>query len=66
MAQPQVIVTSEPYPGASRAEDILAHPALADLRAGSLSATSNADWVCGTPYLLRAVAKMKDLREAIE
>jgi iron complex transport system substrate-binding protein len=66
MAQPQVVVTSEPYPGASRAEEILAHPALADIRERGLSATSNADWVCGTPYLLRAVAKMKTLREAFE
>ncbi len=66
MAQPQVIVSSEPYPGASRAEEILSHPALAEIRANGLSATSNADWVCGTPFLLRAVAKMKSLREAIE
>lgn len=66
MAQPQVVVTSEPYPGASRAEEILAHPALAEVREGGLAATSNADWVCGTPYLLRAVAKMKTLREAVE
>ena len=66
MAAPQVIVTSEPYPGASRAEDILRHPALAEVRARGLTATSDADWICGTPYLLRAVARMKDLREALE
>ncbi len=67
MAAPQVIVTSTPYPGASRAEDILVHPALAVLRQGAgLASTTDADWVCGTPHILRAVAAMKAAREALE
>jgi iron complex transport system substrate-binding protein len=67
MAAPQVIVTSTPYPGASRSEEILDHPALAALRdSAGIAATTDADWVCGTPYLLRAVAAMKTAREALE
>lgn len=67
MAAPKVIVTSTPYPGQSRAEEILTHPALALLRAkAGVSATSDADWVCGTPHILRAIAAMKTAREAVE
>ena len=33
MAAPRMIVTSSPYPGASRSEEILVHPALAAVRA---------------------------------
>ncbi|MFZ1470877.1 MAG: ABC transporter substrate-binding protein [Paracoccaceae bacterium] len=67
MAAPQVVVTSTPYPGASRSEEILSHPALQDLalKAG-FTATTDADWLCGTPALLRAVQQMKTAREAIE
>lgn len=66
MAAPRVVVTSEPYPGASRSEEILAHPALAALRqSAGVVASSDADWVCGTPHLLRAVAAMKAMREAL-
>ena len=67
MAAPQVVVTSTPYPGASRSEEILSHPALQDLalKAG-FTATTDADVVCGTPGLLRAVQQMKTARESIE
>ncbi|NBO21195.1 MAG: ABC transporter substrate-binding protein, partial [Rhodobacteraceae bacterium] len=51
MAAPDLLVTSAPYPGASRAEEVLTHPALSALRARSAKAAlSDADWVCGTPY----------------
>jgi len=67
MASPQVVVTSTPYPGASRAEDLLTHPALQALRQrAGIAATTSADWVCGTPHILRAMAKMKTAREALE
>ena len=67
MAEPQVVVTSTPYPGASRSEELLTHPALRAIRASAgLAATSDADWVCGTPHILRAMAKMKAAREGLE
>lgn len=60
MAAPDVIVTSEPYPGASRAEEVLTHPALraAQGKAGA-NLHTNADWVCGTPHILRAIGQMR-------
>lgn len=63
LAAPDVVVTGEVYPGASRAEEILSHPALAGLtRAG---AVSDADWVCGTPRVLGAIARLGAAREAL-
>lgn len=66
MAAPDLIVTSTPYPGASRSEEILAHPALTALRdrAGAARIT-DADWICGTPYLLRAIEAMAQARAAL-
>jgi iron complex transport system substrate-binding protein len=63
MAQPEMIVTSTPYPAASRAEEILQHPALLALRDQSAGArVSDADWVCGTPHLIRAIRQMQSAR----
>ena len=66
MAGPDVVVTATPYPGASRAEEILVHPALKAVqsRAGAAEVT-DADWICGTPHVLRAVRAMAEAREAL-
>ncbi len=67
MAAPKMIVTSTPYPGQSRSEEILTHPALQAVRDKAARARmSDADWVCGTPYLLKAVRGMADARRALE
>lgn len=67
MAAPEMIVTSTPYPGASRSEEILIHPALAALRdKAAASRITDADWICGSPYLLRAVSAMADARTALD
>lgn len=67
MAGPELIVTSERYPGASRSEDILVHPALRAVQArAGVELTSNADWVCGTPHLMRAIGKMQAARAVSE
>lgn len=66
IAQPTVVVTSTPYPGASRAEEILTHPALDAIRSNAARASvRDADWVCGTPHILNAVRTMADTRSAI-
>ena len=66
MAAPDVIVTSTPYPGASRSEEILAHPALAAIRRDAARAkVSDADWVCGTPALLNAIRTMAEARPSL-
>lgn len=63
MANPDVVVTGQPYPGASRAEAIMQHPVVAQLKRQHTSGTmTDRDWVCGTPYVLRAIADMRALR----
>lgn len=67
LAQPDVLVTSAPYPGASRAEEILTHPALRVIRDNADTARfSDADRVCGTPHILRAIRAMAAVRAALE
>ena len=66
LAAPDLVVTSAPYPGASRSEEILAHPALAAVRGASAAAmVSDAEWVCGLPQILRAVSGMAAAHRAI-
>lgn len=61
MNRPDVIVTSAGYPGASRSEEIVDHPALA----GIPRVLSGAEWVCGTPAALGALDAMVAAREAL-
>ncbi|MEM7668802.1 MAG: ABC transporter substrate-binding protein [Pseudomonadota bacterium] len=66
VTNPDAVITSQPYPGASRSEDILAHPVVRSLREanGSASITDH-DWVCGTPFVLRAIERLADERDAM-
>lgn len=60
--RPDVLITGQPYPAASRSEEIVAHPALD----GILRVASGPEWVCGTPLTLRALEQMVAVREALE
>lgn len=63
MIAPEAVITSHPYPGASRSEEIMGHPVVQSLRkAGSSGSFTDHDWVCGTPFVLRAIGDMADLR----
>lgn len=64
MAQPDMLVASAPYPRASRSEDILDHPIVRQL-AGQTGAghLRDADWVCGTPHVLRAITTLAAERD---
>jgi len=62
MHRPDVIVTSPSYAGASRAEAVMTHPALA----GIPRVVAGPEWTCGTPYVLDAVAAMIAAREALK
>jgi len=60
MERPDLILSSSPWPGASRAEDILRHPALVALMSDSAAlVVRDADWVCGLPQILTAVEGLK-------
>jgi len=66
MAQPDTVIISETYSGGSRAEDVMAHPVVENLRgSGPRGSMSDHDWVCGTPYVLRAIRDMVSLRDDI-
>jgi len=65
MADPDLLILSRPYPGASRAEAIMTHPALRALPAAENPAFGGPRWVCGTPYVLDAVASMAERRKRL-
>lgn len=67
LLDPDVIVQGRDYPGASRAEDNLHHPALRALKdARFTSDMTDRDWICGTPHVLEAVRDMRALRLDLE
>ena len=66
MNAPAAVITSHPYPGASRSEEIMDHPVVQSLRKTSVNGSfSDQDWVCGTPFVLRAIGAMADLRKGM-
>lgn len=54
MSAPDQLITGAAWPGQSRSEAILDHPALARSNPESRSVTDR-DWVCGTPAILDAI-----------
>ena len=67
LLRPDLVISGQPYQGASRAEEVLSHPALRALRAQRSNVTlTDADWVCGTPFVLRAVAHLTDIRKHMQ
>jgi iron complex transport system substrate-binding protein len=65
-AAPDLVIGSSTYPGASRSEEILDHPALKTLIAAAHGTTSGPDWVCGTPRVVGALAGLAADRAEIE
>jgi iron complex transport system substrate-binding protein len=67
MALPDAVITSEPYPAASRSEEVQRHPVIKSLRgARPDAALTDSDWVCGTPFVLSAIEDMVTLRQTLE
>lgn len=67
MSNPDLVIASRASPGHSRADELLMHPALRAFTAGRASdSIRDADWVCGTPHVLRAVARLRRTHEALE
>ena len=64
---PDVIIQGRDYPGTSRAEDNLTHPALRALKNTKLAGElTDRDWICGTPNVLEAISEMRTLRLEME
>ena len=66
LAAPDLIIRDRPYPGASRAEEMLQHPALQSLIAAGAGHESGPDWACGTPRVIAALRALVDARQRIE
>ena len=66
MATPDLIIRDRPYPGASRAEELMNHPALAALIAAGAGHESGPDWACGTPRVIAALRALVEMRRAME
>lgn len=67
MAQPDTVITSRTYPAASRSEEVMGHPVIEKLRATRPQAgMTGSDWVCGTPFVLRAIEDMVQLRDGLQ
>ena len=64
MAAPDLIITGVKYPGASRSEEILDHPALRSLTA-KRAAVASAYWICGTPRVLDAAETLAAIRHSM-
>lgn len=58
MARPDRLITGSKWPGQSRGEAILDHPALTHAAAGATEVTDR-DWVCGTPHVLNAIRALQ-------
>ena len=56
MLKPDLVITGKAYPGHSRSEEILTHPALRPFKAIT---QTDAKWVCGTPAVLDAVEELQ-------
>ncbi len=65
LIDPDLVITSRRYPGGSRAEEIMDHPIVGTMR-GQSAALTDQDWVCGTPFVLRAIGDMADARRSVD
>ncbi|MEM1160091.1 MAG: ABC transporter substrate-binding protein [Pseudomonadota bacterium] len=63
---PDMIITGRPFETPALAEEVLRHPALADLRQRAATApVADRDWVCGTPFVIAAVRRLVAARNAV-
>ncbi|WP_342344655.1 ABC transporter substrate-binding protein [Vannielia litorea] len=66
-AAPDLLIAAQPGAPKSRAEEILAHPVVAELRERVPTDTlHDSDWTCGTPAVLDTVERLAAIRERME
>jgi iron complex transport system substrate-binding protein len=65
LEEPDILISSPRYPGGSRSEDIMFHPAIAHYAENGRLIFSSSDWVCGTPITLRAVHDVARAHETL-
>ena len=66
LTDPDLVITTRPYPGGSRAEAVMDHPVVHALRDGRATATvTDHDWICGTPLVLNAIERLAETRRSM-
>ena len=66
LTDPDLVITTSPYKGGSRAENVMQHPVVQALQGGrATAAMTDHDWVCGTPFALRAAERLAGLRRSM-
>ena len=66
MTEADLVITPTPYPGGSRAEDVTRHPAVKAMQDQRAATTlTNQDWICGTPFVLRAAERLAATRRTM-
>lgn len=65
LSAPDLVVIGETYPGNSRAEEILSHPALMHLQGGR-ETVEDRDWVCGLPSVIDAISRMRAAQSQLD
>ncbi|HRK41822.1 MAG TPA: ABC transporter substrate-binding protein [Gemmobacter sp.] len=65
LADPALVISGNTYPGASRSEEILRHPALLEMTAQKMR-VEDRDWLCGLPAVLDVVERLGKAREALQ
>ncbi len=58
MTRPDRLITGAKWPGQSRGEAILDHPALSAIAPAEGQVTDR-DWVCGTPFIVQAIRSLR-------
>ncbi|WP_199259257.1 ABC transporter substrate-binding protein [Paracoccus binzhouensis] len=67
LSDPDLLVEGHRYPGQARGQEVLDHPALKALtRDRPAEAMRDPEWICGNPFILRAVAQLRKARLALE
>ena len=65
LAAPDLVISGDTYPGASRSEEILRHPALVGMVAERLR-VEDRDWLCGLPGVLDVAERLGAVRKGME
>lgn len=66
LLDPDALITGRRHARNSRSEEILDHPVVSALRSGRANgAITDSDWVCGTPFVLRAIERLGVLRDDV-
>ena len=65
LEEPDILISTPRYPGGSRSEDIMFHPAITKYAEDQKLIFSSSDWVCGTPITLRAVNEVAQARATL-